>query len=340
MPRVSILMPCRDAAATLPAAIETIRAQTFPHFEVVAVDDGSQDHTFAHLFTWAQKDGRVRVLQGNRRGRVPALATALAAARGELVAIMEPGDVSDPTRVEKQVALLDAEPALAGCGTGVRHAAGDEVPDEERRRQTWLNSLSTPAEVGRDIFIDCPIPHATLMMRRHVLLGLGGYREMGWPEDYDLLFRAWSAGYRVGKLTEILHQRSLHADAAGNGAGPGHADRLRAVKIHFLRATLLAGGRDGVIWGAGPDGAHFARDLARAGTRIAAFIDSGPPASNRTIHGVAVVGPGSAREYAGHGSSAEALVVAVARSEDHRAEIRSACRGMGLVEGEDLVVVA
>lgn len=340
MPRVSILMPCRDAAAQLPAAIESIRSQTFPDFEVVAVDDGSDDDTFAHLLTWAQQDGRVRVLQGNRRGPVPALATALAAARGDLVANMEPGGVADHTRIEKQTALLEAEPALAGCGTGVCFPADDEVPDEDRRRQTWLNSLSTPAEVSRDIFIDCPIAHSTLMMRRHVLLGVGGYREMGWPEDYDLLLRVWSAGYRLGKLTEILQQRPLRADPAGTGAAPRHPDRLRAVKIHFLRTTLLAGGRHGVIWGAGPDGAQFARDLARAGTPIAAFIDAGPHATGPTIHGVPVVEPDRALEFAGHGSSVQALIVAVARNEGARSEIRAACRGMGLVEGEDLVVVA
>ena len=68
MRRVSILMPCRDAAEHIEAAIASIRGQTFADFEVVAVDDGSVDDTYGHLYTWAQRDGRVRLIQGHGRG--------------------------------------------------------------------------------------------------------------------------------------------------------------------------------------------------------------------------------------------------------------------------------
>ncbi len=56
MPRVSILLPCRDAAEHLPDAIASIRAQTFADFEVIAVDDGSEDATPEQLARWARED--------------------------------------------------------------------------------------------------------------------------------------------------------------------------------------------------------------------------------------------------------------------------------------------
>lgn len=83
-PRISVLLPCRDAADTLPEAIASLEEQTFEDFEVLTVDDGSTDRTMAHLDRWALHDARVQVLRTGRRGLVAALAAALDGARGEL----------------------------------------------------------------------------------------------------------------------------------------------------------------------------------------------------------------------------------------------------------------
>jgi glycosyltransferase involved in cell wall biosynthesis len=336
---VSILMPCRDAGAHLPAAIDSIRAQTFDDYEVLAVDDGSLDHTFDHLVAWAQWDRRVLVLHGQGRGLVAALASALAVARGELVARMDADDIAEPTRLEKQVALLAGDPGLAACGTRVRYFPDHEVRDGARRYEEWVNASTTPDEVGRDIFIECPLPHPTLMIRRHVLLGVGGYRDMGWPEDYDLILRIWAAGYRMAKIPEVLHRWRERPDRASRVDPRYHPDRFRELKIHFLRNTLLAGDRPAVVWGAGPIGKTFARELAAAGTTIAAFVDIAPNKIGETIHGAPVIPPDRVRELAGSGSPG-ALVLAAVGQPRAREEIRGACRGFGLVEGTDFVAVA
>jgi glycosyltransferase involved in cell wall biosynthesis len=337
---LSILFPCRDAAEHLPAAMESIRAQSYDDFEVVAVDDGSTDETFGLLFTWAQRDGRVRVLQGHGRGLVPALATALAAARGELVARMDADDIAEPARLQKQVELLQGDPGIAACGTGVRYFPEADVRDGARRYEAWINALATPEEIGRDIFIECPIPHPTLVMRRHVLLGVGGYRDMGWPEDYDLVLRLWAAGYRMAKVPDILYHWRERPDRASR-TDPRYApDRFRQVKVHFLKRTLLAGGREAVIWGAGPLGKTFARELADAGVPIAAFVDLDPRKIGQEIHGAPVIAPADAGDFAGPASSRQALVLAAVGQDGAREEIREACRDLGMVEGEDFVAVA
>lgn len=318
----------------------SVRAQTFTDFEVIAVDDGSTDETFARLYEWAQVDGRVRVLQVHGRGLIAALATGLAAARGELVARMDADDVAEPDRLEKQVALMDADPGLAACGTHVRYFPESAVRDGARRYERWLNSVTTPEEIRRDMFIECPVPHPTLMVRRNVMAGVGGYREMDWPEDYDLVLRIWAAGYRMSKVPEVLYHWREGPGRASRQDPRYHPDRFRDVKVHFLQRTLLAGGRDAVIWGAGPLGKTFARELAGAGTRIAAFVDVSPGRIGQEIHGAPVVAPERAGEFAGAGSPAQALVLAAVGQEGAREEIRAACRELGLVEGEDLVAIA
>ncbi len=351
MRRVSILMPCRDAAGHIDAAITSVREQTFADFEVVAVDDGSVDDTFDRLYAWARDDSRVRVLRTGGRGLVAALAAALAAARGRLVARMDADDIADPTRLEKQVALMDGDPRIAACGTGVQYFPDRAVRNGARRYQSWVNSLTTRDEIERDIFVECPIPHPTLMIRRHVLLGVGGYRELGWPEDYDLILRVWAGGYRMAKVPEVLLRWREYAERASRTDDRYAEVEFRRIKIWFLQHTLLDGGRHAMVWGAGPIGKTFARELDAAGTRIAAFVDLDPDKIGQEIHGAPVIAPGDVsgfiRDYEPPGAGMpdsravpRPLILAAVGQEGARAEIRAECRRQGLVEMDDFVAVA
>jgi GT2 family glycosyltransferase len=374
MRRVSILMPCRNAAEHLEAAITSIREQTFTDFEVVAVDDGSSDDTFGILYAWAQDDTRVRILSTHARGLVPALASALAAARGELVARMDADDIALPERLERQIGLMDRDPALAACGTGIEYFPTDAVRDGGRRYERWINSLTTHRDIARDVFVECPIPHPTLVIRRHVLHAIGGYRELGWPEDYDLVLRLWAAGYRMAKIPELLLRWRESPDRTSR-TDDRYADvEFRRIKIYFLQHTLLAPGRPAVIAGAGPIGKTFARELSDAGTPIAAFVDVDPDRIGQEIHGAPVIGyddlPAFLADYsdprldaiAAARATGEAagsapveidpagpvdseslrrpLVLAAVGQEGGRETIRAALSRHGLVELQDFVAVA
>ncbi|MBI4545416.1 MAG: glycosyltransferase, partial [Gemmatimonadetes bacterium] len=214
LPRVSVLLPCHNAVEHLSQAIASLEAQIFRDFEVLAVDDGSMDGTFNLLFDWAQRDGRVRVLRTQWRGLVPALASALSIARAELVARMDADDVADPMRLERQVELLAQRPDIAACGTGIRYFPDALVRDGARRYEQWLNALSEPDDIARDIFVECPLAHPTLLIRRAALLAAGGYRDMGWPEDYDLVLRLWAAGCRLANVPQVLHHWRERPDRA------------------------------------------------------------------------------------------------------------------------------
>src|SRR5438876_579999 len=106
MPRVAILLPCRDAAAHLPDAITSLTSQTLRDYEVIAVDDHSTDNTAELLHAWAARDARVRVLANNGTGLVAALVHALAEATAPMIARMDADDIAEPRRLELQHAFL------------------------------------------------------------------------------------------------------------------------------------------------------------------------------------------------------------------------------------------
>ena len=186
MPLVSVLLPTRDAAATLRAAAVSILRGSLRDLELVVVDDGSTDATPALLDRLAGRDRRVRVVRGPGEGIAAALTRGLAASDAPLVARMDADDVAWPGRLALQVAALAAEPALAAAGARVRLFPRARVQGGMRRYVAWLNGLTSPALVARDLFVEAPLVHPAALLRRGPLEQVGGWRDGPFPEDYDL----------------------------------------------------------------------------------------------------------------------------------------------------------
>jgi len=186
VPVVSVLLPAHDAAATLPACLRSVRRQTETRWECVLVDDGSRDATRAIAEAVARDDPRIRVLSIPHGGIVGALGAGLACCAAPIVARMDADDVMHRDRLAAQLAALDATPTLAAVGCHVRFFPRRGMTDGLREYERWLRSIDSAARVQADAFVECPVAHPTLTIRRNVLAALG-YRDTGWPEDYDLV---------------------------------------------------------------------------------------------------------------------------------------------------------
>jgi len=119
-PRVSVLLPARDAAGTLTACLASLARQTFTGWECVIVDDGSQDATGRIALEAASADSRYRVITTTHQGIVGALNEGLRHCRAPLVARMDADDVMHRRRLEEQVRALEQDRTLAGVGCHVR----------------------------------------------------------------------------------------------------------------------------------------------------------------------------------------------------------------------------
>jgi glycosyltransferase involved in cell wall biosynthesis len=306
--------------------------QTYPDFEVVAVDDGSGDGAGVLLEAWAARDARVRVLHTDPRGIVSALETARAAARGELLARMDADDVCHRDRFARQVVLLDARPDLAACGTRIRYFPRRSLRDGARRYERWINGVMSAEDVAREIFVECPIPHPTLMIRASALDRVGGYRDPGWPEDYDLVLRLWAAGFRLGKVDAVLLDWRESPERLSRRDPRYGEDAFRRCKVHYLGHRIA--GREVVVWGAGPVGKAFARALQDVGHRVVAFVELDPRKIGQAIHGAPVIAPTNLEDFLG------AFCVAAVGAAGAREDIRRALTQAGWREPEEWCAVA
>ncbi len=333
-PLVTVVLPVRDGAATLGAALRSLGAQTFSDFEVIVVDDGSRDDTARVARRRERRDGRFRLVRKPPGGIVPALQRGLAEARGTLVARMDADDVCHPARLAAQVDLLERRPDLAGCGTCVRYVPTSAVTARAAEYAAWLNAMTTWETVVANIFVECPLAHPTIMFRASALSVVGGYRDRGWPEDYDLLLRLWRNGHRFVSVPRVLLDWNNRGDRLSRTHPAYSLDAFRACRVHHLRRSLLTGRSGVVIWGAGPTGKKLALECGRQGIAVQAFIEVDPRKIGQVIHGAAV------REAAAAKGFPDALHLgAVARSTG-RKTVRVAAVGEGLVDGVDFVAMA
>ncbi len=336
MPRVSVLLPVRDASPTLDACLDSLAVQTLADHEVVVVDDGSRDGSGEILKARARSDPRVRVVSTSPRGLVSALQVALAEARAPLVARQDADDVAWRARLALQVERLERDPTVDVLGGRVvlTAAAGARPGEGMRAYVEWQNALLDHDAIFRDRFVESPLVHPSVAMRTGPLRRLGGWREFDGPEDYDLWLRAFDAGLRFAKLAEPLIE---WRDSPGRltRTDPRYApSRFLALKLAALSRGPLAGGRPAVVWGAGPVGKAWSRALHAAGHEVRAFVEVDPARVGGRLHGVPVVAVAEGGRL--HGP----LHLAAVGQKGARERIRAEAARLGLVEGADLVAVA
>lgn len=332
-PAISVLLPAFDAEATLALALRSVQRQSEPDWECLIVDDGSRDGTARIAAELTQADPRFRLLTGEHAGIVPALNRGLAACRGELVARLDADDLMQRRRLELQRRALRERPELAGVGCHVRLFPRAVMTQGLRDYEAWLRAIRSAEDVEREAFIECPLSHPTLMLRRDVLVE-HRYRDCPWPEDYDLVLRLLEHGCRLGVVPErLLHWRDGAARLSRTSARYA-IPAFVACKAEYLARGFLREVERYVLWGYGDTGKALSEALARRGKHPSAIVELHPGRLGQLIRGVRVIRPEALASV-----PKQPLVVSVAGL-GPRSEIRAALRQMGFAERRDYVCAA
>ena len=333
IPRVSVLLPARDAEATLGACLRSLQRQTLRNWECVLVEDGSRDGTGALAQAMARRDPRIRVLPTRGLGIVGALRAGLRDCRAPLVARMDADDWMHRERLAAQCGALEAEPDLAAVGCHVRLFPRTGLGEGARAYERWLNAVDSAAAVRREAFVECPIAHPSLLIQRPLLVTYG-YQDVAWAEDYDLVLRLLADGRRLGVVPRrLLGWRQAGARLSRSDPRYG-LDRFAACKAHHLARGFLANAPDYTLWGYGDTGRTLRKALAEHGKRPAHIVELHPGRLGQTIHGAPVVAPDALPSL-----PRRPLVVSVAGA-GPRGKIRAALAAMGFEEERDFIVAA
>ena len=332
-PAVTVILPFRNAAATLDAAIASIASQTFPDWEILLIDNASSDQGSAIARSWADRDPRIRVIHEPTVGIAHALKTGLKHATSHLIARMDADDIAHPDRFARQVAYMNEHPGIDVLGT--RTTFTSTVPKNSGMRWfvDWQNAILSPHEHYVKRFVDAAVAHPTVIFRRELVERFGTYDTGPVPEDHELWLRWMHHGVRFAKLPEELltwcdHPQRLSRTHSNYGRGAFFATKAIWLAKWYLRKYRNE--RPVIIAGTSPMCRDRARLLEAQGMRVDAFTD----VRTRKVPGYAWI------PHDRLPASGEAFVVSFISQRGTGDRIAAFLVSRGLIEGEDFILAA
>nr|WP_225323163.1 glycosyltransferase [Synechococcus sp. RSCCF101] len=233
MPRVSVVMPFRNAARWLSEALASLARQTLPEWELLAVDDASDDESRRLVEAWSRRQRQpVRLINGGGAGVSAARNRGWQQAAAPLVAFLDADDRMGPQRLEQQAGLLEAEPGLAHVMGGWQRVDAGGRP----------LARVAPWEEGADFSLRGSFQHKAVlpsawMLRRSVLEALGGFDPaLAHAEDVDLLLRLARAGHAGRWLRASVCDYRVHGEGASRDVA-GQCESLLFVVNRQLQAV-------------------------------------------------------------------------------------------------------
>jgi glycosyltransferase involved in cell wall biosynthesis len=224
-PQVSVLMTAYNAMRYVRVAVESVLSQTFGDFEFIIIDDGSTDGTTEVLRSYSARDPRIRLVSRPNTGLGVALNEGLAMARAPLIARMDADDECLPERFEKQVRYLREHEECVLLGSRVLWIDSDGAPLFD-----MIGIELTHEKIDEQLITaGWSIVHPAVMMRRDVLLAVGGYKpELVPNEDHDLFLRMAEVG-KLANLPEVLLKYRQHGHSVSATHGSLRMKTMRAV---------------------------------------------------------------------------------------------------------------
>lgn len=202
---VSILLSAYNAETHLKVTLASIGGQTYSHWELVAVDDGSTDRSLSLLQRFQQQHPeQVRILRNEKNlGLTKSLIRAADAARGEYLARIDAGDVFLPMKLEQQISYLERNPeyGIVGC-----NYVNVFLPSLKSKRSI---APLRDHEIRTSILRKNPFAHSAVVLRKSIYQKAGGYdANIQYGQDYDLWFRIIRET-KAANLGEYLCERFM-----------------------------------------------------------------------------------------------------------------------------------
>lgn len=207
-PLVSVIMPVYNGERYLAQAVESILSQTYPNIELIVLNNGSTDGTADILAQYARQDHRVIILfHPEPLGHAGEAASNVASrqARGQYIAKLDADDVANPNRLEKQVAFLEANPAVFLVGSYL------ELIDGNDRKLGVRTYPLTSEAIYREFYLRFPVANPAIMYRNGVVDGdFYQLRHKLFTDDYYSLFVHLHRGLTFANLPEPLTRYRVH----------------------------------------------------------------------------------------------------------------------------------
>lgn len=259
---VSIIMAFKDTFPYLRECLESIIAQSYTNWELIAINDHSNDGSRELVKEYSLRDLRIKLFDSPGHKLIPALKEGQLHINGELINRMDSDDKMPTDKLETLVT------SWSKYGNGHVIAGGTEhfvdkgiVGDGFRRYEKWLNYIAKNGLHFDEIYKECVIPSHSWLMHKDDFEEVGGFNSNIYPEDYDLTFRIYKKRLKVIGINHILHYWRDRQDRISRTWECYKDNRYFNLKLNNFLTIDRNKDRPLVLWGGGRNGKDMAKLL-------------------------------------------------------------------------------
>ena len=327
-------MPAHNAEKYLESCLESIIRQDHQDWELIAVDDGSEDRTLEILNQFKEKESRIKCISQDKAGIIPALQMAYSKTKGKFICRMDADDVMPE---QKFSSMLQAWTAV-GKGhliTGkVSYFSEQPLGDGYLRYANWINNLVDSDVHYKQIYRECVIPSCAWLIHRTDFEKCGGFQSDIYPEDYDLCFRFYQHRIKVVPIDQILHFWRDHSLRSSRN-DPNYLDNnFLNIKLRYFINIELNSKQKVTLWGAGKKGKEMAKLLLENNIEFD-WLTNNARKAGKDIYGktLKVIDLGTNEIVS------QKIILAIAGPED-QAEVKTDLEKIGKKQGVDFFFFA
>jgi glycosyltransferase involved in cell wall biosynthesis len=262
-PLISIFIPFKNTSAFISECLDSILNQTYQNWEAICVDDGSTDESHTIVNEFSHHDKRIKLHKNSSSGIIEALKTAFSFSSGDYVTRMDSDDIMTANRLEVMLKSLQKHGRQHLAVGQVKYFRADGVSDGYERYERWLNGLTKTGSNYSEIYKECVIPSPCWMLHRADFIACEGFEPNRYPEDYDLTFRFYEAGYTCIPCEDVLLHWRDYSTRTSRTHEHYAQNYFLDIKVHYFLKLNYDSSRPLTIWGAGAKGKTVAKLLLK-----------------------------------------------------------------------------
>lgn len=325
---VSIIMPVKNTAQYLKACLNSIINQSYLDWELIAVDDFSDDAGWQILTNYGRKEARIKVFKNDHPGIIGALNLGYGKCSGNYITRMD----SDDIMPEDKLLHLKTNLVKGGKGTIstglVEYFSDQPISSGYLQYEQWLNQLTKTETNLEDIYKECPIASPCWMVFRDDFESCGGFKSRKYPEDYDLCFRFYQSGFTIKSCQKVLHLWREHQQRTSRTSANYTMDRFIDLKLDYYLNIETNNQDTIVLWSAGQKSKDLAKRLQQKG-KVFRWVCTNPKKIGNAIYDILI------EDYHTISKMSHPKVIVPIAVHKYQSQINAFFKGINLARNKD-----
>lgn len=233
MSKVSIITPFKNTSKYIVQTAKSIFEQSHTDWEWILVNDHSDENEMFLLQDFLS-DKRVLLLQNKGKGIIDALLTAQDAISGEYITRMDADDIMPVNKLELFLDQFSKKDINVVTGKINYFSDDDLISEGYKKYEAWLNNIIDTNTFYKEIYRECTISSGNWMISVDDFKSIGGFNNLNYPEDYDLLFKFYKHGLKLKGISEITHLWRDHSSRTSKNSEHYNQKYFFKLKINRL----------------------------------------------------------------------------------------------------------